>query len=39
MTYKEALLEIIKIYAYLCSENSSHVTGSNFVIDGGWTSW
>ncbi len=31
--------ELNAIIEYLCSENSSYVTGSNFVIDGGWTAW
>jgi len=31
--------ELNGIIEYLCSENSSYVTGSNFVIDGGWTAW
>ena len=31
--------ELNTIIEYLCSKNSSYVTGSNFIIDGGWTSW
>jgi len=27
------------IIIYLLSENSKYVTGANFVIDGGWSSW
>lgn len=31
--------ELNEIIAYLCSSGSSYVTGANFVIDGGWTTW
>lgn len=31
--------ELNGIIEYLCSSKSSYVTGSVFVIDGGWTSW
>lgn len=31
--------ELNEIIAYLCSKKSSYVTGVNFVIDGGWTTW
>jgi len=31
--------ELNEITEYLCTEKSSYVTGSTFVIDGGWTSW
>lgn len=31
--------ELDEIIAYLCSKNSSYVTGANFIIDGGWTTW
>jgi NAD(P)-dependent dehydrogenase (short-subunit alcohol dehydrogenase family) len=36
MMKKDELNDIIE---YLCSDKSSYVTGANFVIDGGWTSW
>ncbi len=36
MMKKEELNGIIE---YLCSDKSSYVTGSTFVIDGGWTTW
>jgi len=36
MMKKNELNEIIE---YLCSTKSSYVTGSTFVIDGGWTTW
>lgn len=36
MMRKDELNEIVD---YLCSDKSSYVTGANFVIDGGWTSW
>ncbi len=36
MMKKEELNEIVE---YLATEKSSYVTGSTFVIDGGWTAW
>lgn len=31
--------ELNKLLEYLCSENSSYMTGSIITIDGGWTAW
>ena len=31
--------ELDKILEYLCSDDSSYVTGSVFSVDGGWTAW
>ncbi|NDB89112.1 MAG: SDR family oxidoreductase [Thaumarchaeota archaeon] len=31
--------ELNEIIDYLCSEKSSYITGSSFVVDGGYTSW
>ena len=31
--------ELNKIVEYLCTKESSYVTGANFVVDGGWTIW
>lgn len=36
MMRKDELNEIIE---YLCGSKSSYVTGSTFIIDGGWTAW
>lgn len=36
MMKKEELNEIVE---YLATKKSSYVTGSTFVIDGGWTAW
>ena len=36
MLRKEELNEITE---YLCTSKSSYVTGSTFVVDGGWTTW
>lgn len=31
--------ELNGIIEYLCSSKSSYVTGTTFIIDGGWTTW
>ena len=31
--------EVNDLVEYLCSSKSSYVTGSTFVVDGGWTAW
>ncbi len=31
--------ELNGIVDFLCSDASKYITGSNFVIDGGYTSW
>jgi len=31
--------ELNTLVEYLCSSESSYVTGSTFVVDGGWTAW
>ena len=31
--------ELNDLVEYLCTSKSSYVTGANFVIDGGWTTW
>ncbi len=31
--------ELNDLIEYLCSDKSSYVTGANFIVDGGWTSW
>ena len=40
-TMKRMMLknELNGIVDYLCGSDSSYVTGSTFVIDGGWTAW
>ena len=36
---KSKLNEISPAIVYLASDESSYVTGQNFIIDGGWTAW
>ena len=36
MMKKDELNELVE---FLCGEKSSYVTGSEFVVDGGWTAW
>lgn len=31
--------ELNELVEFLCTKKSSYVTGSNFVVDGGWTIW
>ena len=31
--------ELNRITEYLCSDESSYVTGALFCVDGGWTAW
>ncbi|MBI2470413.1 MAG: SDR family oxidoreductase [Planctomycetes bacterium] len=31
--------ELNKLLQFLCSENSSYITGSTITVDGGWTAW
>jgi len=33
------LTEITPVFDFLLDERSGYVTGSEFVVDGGWTSW
>ena len=36
---KAEVKEISSAVVYLSSDESSYVTGQNFIIDGGWTAW
>ena len=31
--------ELNELVEYLVRDNSKYVTGSNFIVDGGYTSW